>query len=366
VIDWKAAGLGIIAFVVLTPSAAVIGRAQTPLAVAVPIRSGSFPPEIADDVAAIRNGEFLTALEAGERALRNREYDTALDAFRKANTAVGKTSPVALFEISRAYHALSAFKNEADTCLEALKHVGNNARLAAILHNQRGLALQALVEKNVSGSLQDAEAEFRAAVASSGAVPSALYNLGIVLLKQRRDEEGRAVLKAYVRMPGVSNAGLVDRMIENPRRARENYGPDFRLTTLTGEYLQSEEFLGRTVLLDFWGTWCAPCRAATPELVKLQKRYAQDRVVMVGISSDPPGDEQKVRDYVAEYKMIWPQNIDTARKIHNAFEVRTFPTYIVLDAEGIIRERVLGWGPQTIGRLEAAIQKSLKGDFKEK
>jgi thiol-disulfide isomerase/thioredoxin len=364
--DWKAASLGVIAFVVLTSSGAFIARAQTPPAVAVPIRSGSFPPEIADEVAAIRNPEFVTALEAGERALRNREYDTALDAFRKANALEGKTSPVALFEISRAYHALSAFKNEADTCLEALKYTGSRARLTAALHNQRGLALQALAEKNAGGSFEGAEEEFRAAIASLGIFPAAHYNLGMLLLKRRRDDEGRAALTAYVRMPGITNARAVERIIENPRRARENYAPDFRLTTLKGEYLQSEEFLGRTVLLDFWGTWCAPCRAATPELVKLQKRYADANVLLVGISSDRPDDEQKVRDYVAEYKMIWPQNIDTTRAIHNAFNVNYFPTYIVVDADGIIRERVQGWGPQTIGRLDTAIRKSLKGDFNPK
>jgi thiol-disulfide isomerase/thioredoxin len=346
---------------VATVAATAVLGAQS--AVPVLIRSGSFPSEIADEAAAIRDPPVMAALEAGERALRNREYDIALDSFKKANKLQGGTSPVAMFEISRAYRALNAFKNEADTCLEALKYAGQHSHLAAVLHNQLGLALQSLADKHVSGSLEDAEREFRAAIASSGTFAQAQYNLGVVLLKQRRDEEGKAVLTTYAGMRGMANADAVRRLIDNPRRARENFAPDFRLTTLEGEYLQSEEFTGRTVLLDFWGAWCAPCRAATPELVKLQKKYGASAFLLLGISSDPPADEQKVRDYVAEYKMVWPQNIDATRTIHNAFEVRTFPTYIVLDADGIIRERVQGWGPATIGRLEAAIRTSLKDGF---
>jgi thiol-disulfide isomerase/thioredoxin len=362
--NWKAASPGVIAFILLAPAGASLLVAQSPVAVPVPIRSGTLPVEIADEAAAIRNPEFLSALEAGERALRAKEYDTALDSFRKANVLEGRTSPVALFEISRAYHALGAFKNEADTCLEALKYAGANGRLAAALHHQRGLALQSLAEKGTAGTLRDAEDEFRAALTSYSGFAPAQYSLGVVLLKQRQDAEGQEVLRAYLRMPAITNADAVRRLVDNPRRARENYAPDFRLTTLAGEYLQSDELAGKTVLLDFWGTWCPPCRAATPELVKLQKKYSADPVLLIGISSDPPADEQKVRDYVAEYRMLWPQNIDVTRKVHTAFEVRTFPTYIVLDGDGIIRERVQGWGPATIGRLETAIRKSLKGEFK--
>ncbi len=303
------------------------------------------------------------ALQAGEAALRARQFDDAVDAFKKAHNLANKSSAVALYGLSRAYHALGAYKNEAESCAEALKHVGDDTLFAAMLHNQRGMALAAQAAKNDPKLLVEAEAAFRTAFDLAPTVVAAKYNLGVTLLRQGKDDEGKAVLAQYVELntPGPDLA-TARRLIENPRRARENYAPDYRATTLDGQYLASGDLAGKTVLLDFWGTWCPPCLAATPDLVKLQRKFAGDGFLMVGVSSDQASQETAVREYVAKNKMDWPQNIDLTRQVHNAFQVRVFPTYIVIDREGIIRERVEGWNPNsTIGRLERAIQNSLKG-----
>ena len=113
--------------------------------------------------------------------------------------------------------------------------------------------------------LKEAEADFRVAADLSPAVVHARFSLGVVLMKQGRDDEGREVLSAYVslgsNLPEVARAR---KLIENPRRARENFAPDYRLTTFDGAYLSSEETVGRTVLLDFWGTWCGPAAPPPP------------------------------------------------------------------------------------------------------
>jgi hypothetical protein len=57
---------------------------------------------------------------------------------------------------------------------------------------------------------------------------------------------------------------------------------------------------------------------------------------------------------------VWPQNLDANRAIHNVFQILSFPTYIVLDGEGIVRERVHGWSATTISRLQRAIENSVK------
>ncbi len=303
------------------------------------------------------------ALDKGEAALKNRKWEEALDSFKQAHTLAGKTSSVALFGMARAYHGLGAYKNEADTCLEALKVLGPNVGLEVILRNQRGMALFSLAEKNTDKVLKDAEAEFRAAMALPGAEPMTHFNLGVTLLRQSRDAEGLELLKAFVdsgvKAPEIDTA---KRMIDNPRRARENYAPDYSLTTRAGEFVSSKELVGKTVLLDFWGTWCGPCRAATPELVKLYKKLAGEGFVMVGISSDSPSDKQVWIDYIDKNKMEWPQNLDTTRAVHRAFKVGSFPTYIVIDAEGIMKFRLEGYGSSTVGQLESEIRKSLKAN----
>ena len=96
-------------------------------------------------------------------------------------------------------------------------------------------------------------------------------------------------------------------MIDNPRRGRENYAPDYAFASLAGDYVSSKELIGKTVLLDFWGTWCGPCRAATPDLVRLHKKYRDGPFEMIGISSDKPDDKEKWVEYIAKTKMEWPQ-----------------------------------------------------------
>ena len=302
------------------------------------------------------------ALSLGEAALKTKKWEDALNAFKQANEAAGKSSAVALFGMARAYHGLGAYKNEAASCLEALKYVGDDKTLEANLHNQRGMAIFHLVEKNTDKMLKDAEAEFQAAIPLSGAASMARFNLGTTILRQGRDEEGIEMLKSSIeaglKMPELDAA---KRMIDNPRRARESFAADFSLTTRSGEFLTNKDLVGKTVLLDFWGTWCPPCRAATPGLIGLHKRLAGPDFEMIGISSDPVADKQVWMDYIDKNKMLWPQNIDTTRVVHRAYQIESFPTYIVVDPEGIVRLRVTGFSASaTIPELEAAIKKAMK------
>jgi thiol-disulfide isomerase/thioredoxin len=305
--------------------------------------------------------KFTAAMQKGEAALKTRRFEEALDAFKQANAIQKKTSAAAFYGLGRAYQGLGAFKSGAESCAEGLKHVGDDRRLQAMLLNQRGMALFSLADKNTDKEIRDAETEFRSALQIPEAPPIAWYNLGIALLKQSRDQEGTAALQAYVdsgaRAPEID---LAKKMIENPRRGRENYAPDYAFASLAGDYVSSKELIGKTVLLDFWGTWCGPCRAATPDLVRLHKKYRDGPFEMIGISSDKPDDKQKWVDYIAKTKMEWPQYLDVNRQIHRTFQVSAFPTYIVVDTEGIVRTRRQGWGFGAIDELESAIKKSMK------
>lgn len=324
--------------------------------------------------------KFTAATQRGEAALKLRRWDDALDAFKDANALENKKSAVALYGMSRAHHGIGAFKTSAEVCAEALRYTGEAKRLEASLHNQRGMAFFALYQqddKNAKGAkyLTDAEAEFRLALAVREAPAIAWYNLGVSLLRQNRDDEGRAALQSYLdsgaRAPEVE---LARKMIENPRRGRETYAPEFTLTTLDGQRVSLAELAGKTVVLDFWGTWCGPCRAATSDLVRFAKKYSTDpNFVMIGISSDRPADEQVLRDYIAKHKMDWLQQFDNPRRVISQFQVTAYPTYVVIDGEGIVRERLMGWprvsfgstapaGSSVLGTIEAAVKKSLQGN----
>ncbi len=147
-------------------------------------------------------------------------------------------------------------------------------------------------------------------------------------------------------------------MIENPRRARESFAPRFSVVTLDRELVDLDSLKGKVVLLDFWGTWCPPCVAAVPILKDLQKRHAKDAFVILSVSSDT--DETVVRAFTDKNRIVWPQYWDRDRKVQQAFDVRAFPTYVLIDDEGVVRFRTSGGGLQEPMGLEDAIRKQLK------
>ena len=143
--------------------------------------------------------------------------------------------------------------------------------------------------------------------------------------------------------------------MENPRRARENFAPDFSFTSADGEYITLEDLKGKVVMLDFWGTWCPPCVASVPELRNLYRRYSKEQFVLIGISSD--FDEAKWRDFTGKNRMLWPQYRDTDRRILETFSIRAFPTYIIIDHEGILRFQSTGFGA---ANLDAAVKRQIR------
>ena len=109
-------------------------------------------------------------------------------------------------------------------------------------------------------------------------------------------------------------------------------------------------------MLDFWATWCPPCRASVSELKDLTRKYANAKVVLISVSGDQ--DEKAWRDFVANKSMDWPQYRDTNKSVISSFAVRAFPTYMVIDGDGIIKQVITGMNPQetVVHRLKATLQ----------
>src|SRR5262249_40230141 len=180
------------------------------------------------------------------------------------------------------------------------------------------------------------------------------------LLKQERDEEGLKELTACTGMSGVDSSleSEARKMIAAPIRARAPFAPDFSFTTRQNMPISNVGLRGKVVLLDFWGTWCPPCRESVPILRNLNKKYASKPFQLVGVSSDD--DEDVWRTFTEAQKMDWQQYIDLSGKVLEAFKIESFPTYIVLDKDGVIRFRQSGLGPTTESDVEEAISKALK------
>jgi thiol-disulfide isomerase/thioredoxin len=304
---------------------------------------------------------FEDELQRGRDLMRRHQYEEALKAFKHANELRDKKSALCFLEMAAAYQGLQAYKNVVESCEKVLELETKDNSLRARACNMEGLAYQSQSEGKDQKRLQQAEAAFRQGLALGVDLPILRCNLGIILLQQNRDAEGIAELKKYLELePRSTNADQMRKLIANPKRARENYTPDFSLTTSDGQYIASDDLQGKVVLLDFWGTWCAPCVASVPSLRSMYKRYEKEPAfVMISISND--SDAEKWRGFVSENRMVWLQYLDRDHKVQRAFDVRAFPTYILIDHEGVLRFRTSGFNSREgTSKIEDAIRNQLK------
>lgn len=119
---------------------------------------------------------------------------------------------------------------------------------------------------------------------------------------------------------------------------------ELSLTALDGRKVDFGELRGEVVLLDFWATWCKPCREATPYLARLHRRMEGKPFVLVGINAD--GDREALAAYLAEEGLPWPQVWDGSYRVSAAFGVASWPTYVVIDHEGRPVSKLTGWGSE--------------------
>jgi len=126
--------------------------------------------------------------------------------------------------------------------------------------------------------------------------------------------------------------------------------PAFALADLGGQPLSNATLKGKIVLLDFWATWCAPCRKSMPELQGLHDKFSQRGFVVVGISIDENGLAEdglaKVKKYVRAKKIRYPIALDSEdNPAWDAFHVKAVPAAYLLDREGRVVAQWTGKSP---------------------
>jgi thioredoxin-like negative regulator of GroEL len=213
----------------------------------------------------------------------------------------------------------------------------------AAAHNCKGdiCVINAAVDPKKLG---DAEVEYRATAELRPKSASAQFRLGYILLREKKDDEGIQHLQTFLAAdPNGPDALIAKKLIANPRHAPYPFAPAFSLKTVKGETLDNSALEGKIVVFDFWATWCPPCRASVPEIKDLSKKYG-DRVRVISVSADEKDDQW--RDFITKKSMDWDQYRDADGHVLHAFNVHSFPTYIVLDKDGAIVQRMVGLNPQ--------------------
>jgi thiol-disulfide isomerase/thioredoxin len=185
-----------------------------------------------------------------------------------------------------------------------------------------------------------------------------------VLYKQvlKNDEKGDALMAQLQKdFPDSKPAQQMKKQAEAEKvRAALVEGakfPDFEVKDLSDKPLSIANYKGKVVLLDFWATWCGPCKAELPNVIKTYEAHHKDGFEIIGISLDRDKDRETLVSFIKEKNMSWPQYFDGGfwtNKLAVKYGVNSIPATYLLDGQGnIIGKNLRG------EKLEEAVSKAL-------
>jgi peroxiredoxin len=129
--------------------------------------------------------------------------------------------------------------------------------------------------------------------------------------------------------------------------------PDFSLESVSGDRTSLGEALARgPVILDFWATWCGPCRQALPALQVLHERYASRGLTVLAVSTDEPRNRPKIGATARALGLTFPILIDAEKRASQLYRVEAIPMTFLIDREGRIRALHRGYRQGDVGLLE--------------
>ena len=132
--------------------------------------------------------------------------------------------------------------------------------------------------------------------------------------------------------------------------------PDFTLVDLEGNQVSLSDFRGKTVFVNFWATWCPPCRAEMPEIEAVYQEYKDKGVVVIGVDILEP--EDVVRQFVEQGGYSWIFALDTSGEVAANYEITAIPTSFFIDREGIIQ--VVAIGAMTKRTMETKLAEAMR------
>ncbi len=122
--------------------------------------------------------------------------------------------------------------------------------------------------------------------------------------------------------------------------------PEIDLTSMTGDHIVLSQLVGRPVLVNFWATWCGPCREEFPALVRKYKQYQSQGLVIIGVNFQDDNSDTGIQTFMRNTLVNFPIVRDTGERVGRMYRINGLPTSVFIDRKGIVRDIVVG-GPMT-------------------
>jgi thiol-disulfide isomerase/thioredoxin len=136
---------------------------------------------------------------------------------------------------------------------------------------------------------------------------------------------------------------------------------DMGWTVSDGGHSLFSEYKGKVLILDFYATWCKPCRVSIPHFIALQKKYGDQGLQVIGLNVGGPEDEEKVPEFAKSLGIQYPLAIPDEELVTFLLsDIDAIPQTFIFDRAGQLADRVIGFGPSSAGRIDDVVEKALK------
>ena len=137
------------------------------------------------------------------------------------------------------------------------------------------------------------------------------------------------------------------------------YSPGFSLTTLDGSEVNFSDLTGSPVIINFWASWCPPCRAEMPDFQKAFVEFSETDLVITSINSTRQDSMQNILSFVKANRLTFPILLDTNGSVTSTFNIHSLPTTFFINRNGIITKVLIG-GPIPLSLMRVEINKLLQ------
>ncbi len=151
----------------------------------------------------------------------------------------------------------------------------------------------------------------------------------------------------------AGSAFLLSRCSTGEKEPFLGSAPDFSLMSFEGREITLSQLKGKVVLLDFWATWCGPCKESIPYLIQLYKNYRESGFELVGMNIDK-GDREAIRRFVMSMDIPYPV-VSAPEDVVRSYRVTGIPATFLIDREGKIREKVVGFSSAIARQLNTKV-----------
>ena len=141
-----------------------------------------------------------------------------------------------------------------------------------------------------------------------------------------------------------------------PKTQTKGDAVDFTLISLNGTEYTLSKLKGNVVLIDFWATWCPPCRSSIPVFINLYNKYNKEGFVVLGVSRE---ESKVLEDYKAANMIPYPILIDD-KNVSQSYGVKAIPNIFIIDKKGKMRKNQVGFSPELEARFESFVDSLLK------